>query len=122
MKKTNVFARANLARLVHTSSRFEGVKTTLPQTKTIIDGMSVTGVSVEDILTIVNLKRGWQFILSSDKKLDLDLEKNINKIVAAEDSLEPGEFRTGSGNIDLGDGESFDPPMIDENQESDFFE
>lgn len=116
------FSRANVARLVHTSSRFEGVKTTLPQTQTIIDGMSVTGVPVEDILTIINLKRGWQYIINSEDKLNLDFEKNINKIVAAEDSLDPGEFRAGAGNVDLGAGESFEPPMIDEKVESEYLD
>ena len=56
------FARANFTKLVHTNARFEGVNTTLPQTQTIMDGMSVAGVPVEDVLTIVNLKRGWQYI------------------------------------------------------------
>lgn len=116
------FARANLARLVHTNSRFEGINTTLPQTKTIIDGMSVSGVSVEDVLTIVNLKRGWQFIINSNDDINLDFEKGINKIVAAEDSLEPGEFRTGAGNVALGEDESFEPPMINSYQEKDFLE
>ncbi|USS90000.1 Fic family protein [Fructilactobacillus cliffordii] len=114
------YARANLAQLVHTSSRFEGVTTTLPQTKTIIDGMSVQGVPVEDILTIVNLKRGWQYITNLKQPLDLNIEKEINRIVAAEDSLEPGEFRSGAGNVDLGLGKSFEPPLVNEKQEQDF--
>lgn len=37
------FARANFTKLVHTNARFEGVNTTLPQTQTIMDGMSVGG-------------------------------------------------------------------------------
>ena len=49
------FTRTNFTKLVHTNARFEGVNTTLPQTQTIMDGMSVAGVPVEDILTIVNL-------------------------------------------------------------------
>ncbi|OQR18736.1 filamentation induced by cAMP protein fic, partial [Ligilactobacillus salivarius] len=38
------FARSNFTKLVHTNARFEGVNTTLPQTQTIMDGMSVAGV------------------------------------------------------------------------------
>ena len=42
------FARSNFTKLVHTNARFEGVNTTLPQTQTIMDGMSVAGVPVEE--------------------------------------------------------------------------
>lgn len=89
------FARANFTKLVHTNARFEGVNTTLPQTQTIMDGMSVAGVPVEDVLTIVNLKRGWQYITTQNSPLTLTMEKQINKIVAAEDALVPGELRQG---------------------------
>lgn len=41
------FARSNFIKLVHTNARFEGVNTSLPQTQTIMDGMSVAGVPME---------------------------------------------------------------------------
>lgn len=41
------FARSNFTKLVHTNANDHG-------------RMSVAGVPVEDVLTIVNLKRGWQ--------------------------------------------------------------
>lgn len=62
------FGRMNLTRLVHTNARFEGINTTLPQTQTIIDGLGVEGVKLEDINTIVQIKRGWQLITESDEK------------------------------------------------------
>lgn len=111
------FARTNLTKLVYTSSRFEGVNTTLPQTQTIMDGMSVAGVPIEDVLTIVNLKRGWQYVTIQDGPLTLAMEKQINKIVAAEDALVLGELRQGQGGVDLGDEEFFESPLIDELQE-----
>ncbi|WP_395389353.1 Fic family protein [Fructilactobacillus frigidiflavus] len=102
------FARSNITRLVHTSSRFEGVKTTLPQTQTIIDGMSVSGVSVEDILTIVNLKHGWQFVINAEDKLSLALEKKINQIVAPKDLLALNQRS--------------EPQIINEQKEDEFLE
>jgi hypothetical protein len=116
------FARSNFTKLVHTNSRFEGVNTTLPQTQTIMDGMSVAGVPVEDVLTIVNLKHGWQYITAQNETLTLAMEKQINKIVAAEDALVPGELRQGQGGVDLGSEEYFEPPLIDEQQEQTFLQ
>lgn len=116
------FARSNFTKLVHTNARFEGVNTTLPQTQTIMDGMSVAGVPVEDVLTIVNLKRGWQYVTTQNKSLTLAMEKQINKIVAAEDALVPGELRQGKGGVDLGSEEFFEPALIDETQEQAFLQ
>jgi hypothetical protein len=82
-----------------------------------MDGMSVAGVPVEDALTIVNLKRGWQYITTLNELLTLTMEKQINKIVAAEDALVPGELRQGQGGVDLGSKEFFEPPLIDEQEE-----
>ena len=89
------FARKNLVRLIFTNSRFEGLTTTLPQTQTIVDGMSAAGVSIDDTNVIVQLKRGWQYIINENKPLSLKIEQNINLLVARYDSLDPGNFRTG---------------------------
>lgn len=78
------FTRMNYTKLVYTNSRFEGVKTTLPQTQTIMDGMSVAKVPIVDVLTIINLKRGWQLVTGHTEMVTFDFEKVINKVVAAE--------------------------------------
>lgn len=57
-EQNRCFTKKNIVRLVFTNSRFEGVNTTLPQTQTIIDGMSAAGVSIDDSNVIVQLKRG----------------------------------------------------------------
>lgn len=69
------FARSNFTKLVPTNARFEGVNTTLLQIQTIMDGTSVAGVPVEDVLTIVKLKRGWQYVTSQNEALTLAIEK-----------------------------------------------
>lgn len=116
------FARMNFTKLVHTNARFEGVNTTLPQTQTIMDGMSVAGVPVDDILTIVNLKKGWQYVTTQTAETTLPIEKEINKIVAAEDALVPGELRQGTGGVHLGHNEFFEPPMVDEKAEQNYLQ
>ena len=117
------FAKKNLVRLVFTTSRFEGLNTTLPQTQTIIDGMSAAGVSIDDTNVIVQLKRGWQYVIRESKPLSLNIEQNINLLVARYDSLDPGSFRTGNVTVELenSNGE-WQPPEINLDQERKFFD
>lgn len=117
------FAKKNLVRLVFTTSRFEGLNTTLPQTQTIIDGMSAAGVSIDDTNVIVQLKRGWQYVIREDKPLSLNIEQNINLLVARYDSLDPGSFRTGNVTVELGNSNGeWQPPEINLDQERKFFD
>ena len=118
------FARANLAKLVYTNAHFEGVKLTLTETQTILDGVSVAGVSVADVLTLVNLKRGWLFALdqTGPLTLELELEMQLNKLVAAENTVFAGELRSRQGGVNLGDGEIFAQPLIDKQQEVAFLQ
>lgn len=115
------FAKKNLVRLVYTNSRFEGLTTTLPQTQTIIDGMGVSGVSVDDINTIVQLKRAWQYIINQTEPLTFAMEKQINLIVARDDALIPGQIRTGNSEVTIANGETYVPEIPDENAEKEYF-
>lgn len=117
------FAKKNLVRLVFTTSRFEGLNTTLLQTQTIIDGMSAAGVSIDDTNVIVQLKRGWQYVIRESKPLSLNIEQNINLLVARYDSLDPGSFRTGNVTVELGNSNGeWQPPEINLDQERKFFD
>lgn len=115
------FAKMNLVRLVYTNSRFEGLTTTLPQTQTIIDGMGVSGVSVDDINTIVQLKRAWQYIVNQTQPLTFAMEKHINLILARDDALIPGQIRTGHSEVAIVNGETYIPKIPDESAEKEYF-
>lgn len=112
-KQAQFMAKKNLVSLVYSMSKFEGTHATLPQTRTIVEGMSVSGISIDEITTIVNLKRGWQFVINNAAPYSLATSNKVNEIVAKEDSLDPGHIRT--GNVTLDDTE-YVPPIPNEAQ------
>lgn len=116
------FARANLTKLVYTAAHFEGIQTTLTQTQTIMDGVSVAGVAVADIVIIVNLKHGWHYITSLNKPLTLQTEQVVNQFITATTSLVAGKIRSGVGVVNLINGAIFNPPIVNKQQEQAFLQ
>lgn len=116
--KENIFlAKKVLVAQIHNLSRFENCQTTLLQTEQIINGQNVASASLGDIQTILNLKRAYQYVMrhiSDGLTVDIPLLKKINSIVAQEDSLAPGDFRTGTVGVTLVDGSRHTPPAMSE--------
>lgn len=116
--KENIFlAKKVLVAQIHNLSRFENCQTTLLQTEQIINGQNVASASLGDIQTILNLKRAYQYVIrhiSDGLPVDIPLLKKINSIVAQEDSLAPGDFRTGTVGVTLVDGSRHTPPAMSE--------
>ena len=121
--KENLFlAKKNLVAQIHHLSRFEDCKTTLLQTELIVNGQNVASASLDDIQTILNLKRGYQYVLgqlSGGAAADMQLLKKINLYVAFNDALAPGEFRTGSIGVSLPGGKRHEPPPLSEREIAD---
>lgn len=110
-------AHININLLVQTNALFEGIVVSLSQTQAIMRGLGVNGVSLDDSNTIVQIKRGWDYITQENAAISLQIEQNINLIVAKYDALIPGELRSGQGAVDIGDENDWVPPMIDEQAE-----
>jgi hypothetical protein len=97
-REQNIFlAKKNFTELVFNTAYIEGCNVTFPQTQTIIDGAVVNGISVDDIQTVLNLRDGWKFILSSvDEPLTLEYICRVNEYVSRNESLEWGVLRRGT--------------------------
>lgn len=99
---------------IYSASRLENVNTTFPQTETIINGMSVAGISTEDTQVILNLKNAWQWVLNNHtSSFDLEISNKINNFIAYNESIDWGKLRT--GNIVI-NGVDFQPPVPNGNQ------
>ena len=62
-RESTFLLKKSIVGLIHSASRLENVNTTFPQTKTIVEGMSVSGINMDDIQIILNLKNAYQYIL-----------------------------------------------------------
>lgn len=60
------FARANMKANIYDQAVLEGVATTFPQTKDIIENGIVSGMKPTDVQKILNLKHTWEFVLDKD--------------------------------------------------------
>lgn len=114
-KESVYLLKKNIVELVYNAGKFEGLNTTLLQTEEIIKYNRANNVTVDDVLTVVNLKRGFEMLLNDVQEPLLETSKRINRIVAAEDALFPGEIRTGGVEVSTIQGR-YVPPMLTEDE------
>ena len=94
---------------VYCGMRMENRAVTFPQTKTILQGVNVPSVQLNDIQAILNMRDAWQFLLRSlDQPVTLDYLCKINDYIARGEALEWGKLRTGSVMIS---GTDYLPPV-----------
>ncbi|MDQ0157403.1 Fic family protein [Robertmurraya andreesenii] len=100
-RESRFLLKKSIVALVHSASRLENVNTTFPQTKTIVEGMSVSGVPMDDIQVILNLKNAYQYVwkLPQTSEFNLELACKINSFISYNESLEWGVLRTGNVGI-----------------------
>jgi hypothetical protein len=100
-REAKFLLKKSVVGLIHSASRLEKVNTTFPQTKTIVEGMSVSGISMDDVQVILNLKNAYQYVLklSGDTTFNLSTACKINSFISYNESLEWGVLRTGNVGI-----------------------
>ncbi|MFT0132730.1 Fic family protein [Candidatus Enterenecus avicola] len=114
-KESVYLLKKNIVELVYNAGKFEGLNTTLLQTEEIIKYNRANNVAVDDVLTVVNLKRGFEMLLNDVQEPLVETSKRINRIVAAEDALFPGEIRNGGVEVSTIQGR-YVPPMLTEDE------
>ena len=111
-KEQNIFlAKKALVVSIYNSIRLEGINTTYSDTKTILEGVNVPNLKLDEINCILNLRDAWNYVLSHiDDPLNLDFICQINAYVSRNESLEWGVLRTGKIGIN---GVDYVPPIPD---------
>lgn len=96
---------------VYCGMRMENRAVTFPQTKTILNGVNVPSVQLDDIQAILNMRDVWKFIFSSiNEPVTLEYLCKLNEYIARNEALEWGVLRTGSVGIS---GTDYIPPVPD---------
>lgn len=107
----------NLVNIIYNSARLEGIKITLPQTMTILSGVSVGGMKMSDLMVVVNLKRTWEFVfenLDYNPLQDLNYVRKINSLIGDNDVIYgAGMIRQGGVKIK---GSTYKPEIPNEKQ------
>ena len=100
-KESNLLLTSNnLPLIIYNSARLEGINTTYPDTKTILVGINVPNLKLDEINCILNLRDAWNYTLSNiDEVVDLDYICKINSFISRNESLEWGVLRTGKVGI-----------------------
>lgn len=99
--KENVFlAKKMLVSSIYSSAKIEGLNVTFPETQTILEGVNVPEVKLNDITCILNLRDAWSYVLSNlEIMTNLDFICKVNSFVSRNESLEWGVLRTGKVGI-----------------------
>lgn len=110
----NVFlAKKQLVSSIYMGAKIEGLNVTFPETQTILDGVNVPNVKLDEINTILNLRDAWKYVLDNIKEeVTLDFILKVNSYVSRNESLSWGELRTGNVGIS---GTDYIPKILEEN-------
>ena len=111
----NIFlAKRNLVDNVYANAKMEGINITFPQTKTILDGVNVPNLKIDEIQCVLNLRDAWKFVIANiDEEFNTEFICKINEYVARNESLEWGKLRTGRVEIT---GTEYIPEVPDKNK------
>jgi len=94
---------------VYCGMRMENRAVTFPQTKTILEGVNVPNVRLDDIQAILNMRDAWRFLLDTiDVPVTLEYLCKLNEFIARNEALEWGKLRTGRVAIS---GTDYEPPI-----------
>lgn len=99
---------------VYCGMKMENRAVTFPQTRTILNGVNVPNVLIDDIQAILNMRDAWKFLLSTvNEPVTLEYMCKLNEYIARNESLEWGKLRTGTVGIS---GTEYVPPIPKQEQ------
>jgi hypothetical protein len=105
--------RAHLPELIWNTAAFEGNNFTLPEVKTLLEGVTVGGKKLEDAQQIIALSEAYNLldvmVGNGQFSLSKDVSDQLHGLVARHEAIEAGSFRgegrvQGGGTVQLASG------------------
>lgn len=94
---------------IYCGMKMENRNVTFPQTQTILNGVNVPSVQLDDIQAILNMRDAWRYLMSSvEEPLTVEYICKLNEYIARNEALEWGKLRAGSVGIS---GTDYKPPI-----------
>ena len=94
---------------VYCGMKMENRAVTFPQTKTILNGVNVPNVQLDDIQAILNMRDAWKHLLNTiNEPVTFEYWCKLNEYIARNEALEWGKLRTGMVGIS---GTDYMPPV-----------
>ena len=111
----NIFlAKRNLVDNIYSNARLEGLNITFPQTKTILEGINVPELKIDEIQCILNLRDAWSYVINNiETEFNLEFISKVNEFVARNESIAWGKLRNGKVEIT---GTTYIPDIPNEEQ------
>lgn len=109
-KEQSIFlAKKKYDENVYCGMRMENRAVTFPQTQTILNGVNVPNMQLDDIQAILNMRDAWRELLNTaDEPLTVEYICRLNGFIARNEALEWGKLRSGSVGIS---GTDYKPPI-----------
>lgn len=101
---------------IYCGMKMENRAVTFPQTQTILNGVNVPNVQLDDIQAILNMRDAWKYLVKTiDEPVTLAYLCKLNEFIARNEALEWGVLRTGTVGIS---GTEYVPPVPNSDQVS----
>lgn len=82
---------------IYCGMKMENRAVTFPQTQTILNGVNVPSVQLDDIQAILNMRDAWKYLLNTvDDPITLEYLCKLNEFIARNEALEWGKLRSGA--------------------------
>lgn len=109
-----ILAKRKTDEIVYCGMKMEQRAVTLSQVQTILNGINVPEVRINDLEAILNMRDAWKYLLSTvNEPVTFEYWCKLNEYIARNEALEWGKLRTGSIGIS---GTDYEPPVPDKDK------
>lgn len=76
-------AKKTLVENIYNQAKMENINITFPDTQTIINGTSISGMKTDDVQKVLNLRNAWRFVLNDiQAPFTLEYAQTVHSLVA----------------------------------------